>query len=410
MEGVPFEPLLVGVSGGCDSMVLVDRLYREGYDIAIAHVHHGLREASDEEAHFIEDWAATRKISFFMTRLDWAGRTSSQAACREERYAFFERIMEETGRSRLVLAHHQDDQIETLLIQLVRGEAQVDGIPVIRPFGNGWLHRPLLHESKQALLDYAWQHEVPWREDASNAETTYLRNQIRHKILSPLRDIRPGFEQATAAAAHARQQIMREQATFVATYLDRCKEKNGIPVARILELPTDLQRLVLPTLTGDTFSSETIRHFVTWLRVDKGSDEVYYGNWRMRRAYGFLMQDRVIRSMNDDLPFQVGENLGTYHYGEQMLRFSIGTHGIPLDAITFPLTVRPPRPGDRIQLAVGSKKVSRILIDAKVPRYLREQVPVVVDANGVILAVIGHRIAIFGSFELLAKSYLMIEW
>lgn len=80
---------------------------------------------------------------------------------------------------------------------------------------------------------------------------------------------------------------MREQATFVATYLDRCKEENGIPIARILELPTDLQRLVLPTLTGETFSSETIRHFVTWLRVDKGSDEVYYGNWRMRRAYGF---------------------------------------------------------------------------------------------------------------------------
>lgn len=222
--------------------------------------------------------------------------------------------------------------------------------------------------------------------------------------------MRPEFEQATAAAAHARQQIMREQATFVATYLDRCKEANGIPVARILELPTDLQRLVLPTLTGETFSSETIRHFIMWLRVDKGSDEVYYGNWRMRRAYGFLMQDRVIRSMNDDLPFQVGENLGTYHYGEQMVRFSIGNQGIPLDAIAFPLTVRPPRPGDRIQLAVGSKKVSRILIDAKVPRYLREQVPVVVDANGVILAVIGHRIAIFGSFELLAKSYLMIEW
>lgn len=410
MEGVPFEPLLVGVSGGCDSMVLVDRLYREGYDIAIAHVHHGLREASDEEAHFIEDWAATRKIAFFMTRLDWAGRTSSQAACREERYAFFEHIMEETGRTHLVLAHHQDDQIETLLIQLVRGEAQVNGIPVIRPFGNGWLHRPLLHESKQALLDYAWQHEVPWREDASNAETTYLRNQIRHTIFPLLRDIRPGFEQATAVAAYARQQIMREQATFVATYLDRCKERNGIPVERILELPTDLQRLVLPTLTGETFSSNVIHHFVTWLRVDKGSDEVYYGNWRMRRAYGFLMQDRVIRSMNDDLSFQVGENLGTYHYGEQMLRFSIGTQGIPLEAITFPLTVRPPRPGDRIQLAVGSKKVSRILIDAKVPCYLREQVPVVVDANGLILAVIGHRIAIFGSFELLAKSYLMIEW
>jgi len=61
-------------------MVLVDRLYREGYDIAIAHVHHGLREASDEEARFIKDWAATRKILFFMTRLDWVGRTSSQAA------------------------------------------------------------------------------------------------------------------------------------------------------------------------------------------------------------------------------------------------------------------------------------------------------------------------------------------
>ncbi|MGI1806926.1 tRNA lysidine(34) synthetase TilS [Exiguobacterium sp. TDN 0502] len=410
MEGVPFVPLVVGVSGGCDSMVLIDRLYREGYDVAIAHVHHGLREASDEEARFIESWAASRAIPFFMTRLDWTGRVSSQAACREARYAFFERIMEATARFRLILAHHQDDQVETLLIQLVRGEANIDGIPDIRPFGNGWLHRPLLRESKQELLEYAEQYKVPWREDMSNAETTYLRNQIRHTVLPPLRESRPGFEHATVAAAHARQRITREHATFVATYLKRCQEERGFPIGRILELPADLQRFVLPTLTGETFSSDVITRFISWLRVDKGSDEVYYGNWRMRRAYGFLMQDRVIRSMNDDLPFQVGENLGTYHYGEQMVRFSTGNQGIPLDAITFPLTVRRPLPGDRIQLAVGSKKVSRILIDAKVPRYLRDHIPVVVDANGVILAVIGHRIAIFGSFELLAKSYLMIEW
>ena len=408
---VPDAPLIVGVSGGCDSMVLAHLLYEAHYDFIIAHVHHGLRTASDEEATFIENWARERNITFRMTRLEWRGQSVSQARCREERYLFFEQVMQETGRKHLLLAHHGDDQLETLLIQLLRGEATVDGIPMNRSFGTGKIHRPLMNWTKQELLDYAMRHQIEWREDATNAETKYLRNRIRHDILPRLAQIRPGFEEATIHAALLRQQVQAEHQTYVKGFIQRHMTDDGLPVEEINLLPTDLRRLVLPTLIpGLSLSKDGNDRFLAWLRVDMPSSEVYYGNWRIRRTYGYLTCVRQSEVDSVLEPFQVEASLGTYRYGEHQMTFSRGDRGIPLPEITFPLTVRSPLPGDRIQLAVGTKKVSRILIDAKVPAYLRAEVPVVVDATGQVLAVIGHRIAKFGSFELFAGSYLMIEW
>ena len=408
---VPNEPLIVGVSGGCDSMVLAHLLHEAKFDLLIAHVHHGLRAASDEEAAFVENWAFERNLPFRTPRLEWGGQRVSQARCREKRYQFFENLMEETNRSHLVLAHHRDDQLETLLIQLLRGEATIDGIPIHRPFGPGQLHRPLVNWTKQELTAYATRQQIEWREDATNAETKYLRNQIRHDILPRLAQVRPGFEEATVRAARLRQTIQDEHLAYVEALVARHTTEDGIVIDEINQLPTDLRRLALQVLLPDVrLTSEDFDRFLAWLRVDMPSSEVYYGNWRIRRAYGYLTcieKDTTDSALES---FQVGADLGTYRYGERDVTFSYGDAGIPLAEVTFPLTVRSQLPGDRIQLEIGTKKVSRILIDAKVPRYLRAEVPVVVDATGQVLAVVGHRIAKFGSFELLARSYLMIEW
>lgn len=408
---LPSVPLLVAVSGGCDSMVLAHLLYEAGHDIIIVHVHHGLRAESDAEAQSIQAWSQARQLDFRMTRLEWTNETATQETCRSRRYTFFQEVMRETGRDQLVLAHHRDDQLETLLIQLLRGEAHIDGIPVVRPFAHGQIHRPLLTYTKQQLYDYAAEHQVAWHEDATNAETKYLRNQIRHQVMPVLAALRPGYEAATVRAAMLRHEQKQEHLAYVAALVKDWTTEQGLPLKNVLQLPSDFRRLVLRVLVPDAeLTPNDYNRFLTLLRVDMPSGEVYYGNWRIQRTYGYLtcVPCPVRHSVPE--PFEVGERLGTYYYGEQMVTFSRATTGIPFSAIRFPLTVRPPLPGDRIQLAVGTKKVSRILMDAKVPRTLRTQIPVVVDATGQVLAVIGHRIAIFGSFELLAESGLMIEW
>ncbi|MGA9231528.1 MAG: tRNA lysidine(34) synthetase TilS, partial [Exiguobacterium oxidotolerans] len=218
-------------------------------------------------------------------------------------------------------------------------------------------------------------------------------------------------EEATVRAARLRQTIQDEHLAYVEALVARHTTEDGIVIDEINQLPTDLRRLALQVLLPDVrLTSEDFDRFLAWLRVDMPSSEVYYGNWRIRRAYGYLTcieKDTTDSALES---FQVGADLGTYRYGERDVTFSYGDAGIPLAEVTFPLTVRSQLPGDRIQLEIGTKKVSRILIDAKVPRYLRAEVPVVVDATGQVLAVVGHRIAKFGSFELLARSYLMIEW
>lgn len=408
---LPKEPLLVAVSGGCDSMVLAHLLYEANHDLMIVHVHHGLRKESDKEAEAVRAWANARQVAIRMIRLEWDNQTPSQAACRTRRYAFFQEVMAETGRRHLVLAHHRDDQLETLLIQLIRGEAGVDGIPRIRSFATGQIYRPLLTYSKQQLYDYARAHHVTWYEDETNAGTKYLRNQMRHRILPLLAELRPGYEEATVQAAMSRHEQKQEHFTYVMSFVKKQMTDRGLPLEAIQTLPSDFKRLVLRALLPERdFTSEEYNQFLTLLRVDMPSSEVYYGNWRIQRTYGYVTCVRCPEKNLLPEVLEVGMDLGTYHYGEQTITFSRSTTGIPLSAIRFPLTIRRPLPGDRIRLAVGTKKVSRILVDAKVPRVLRTEIPVVVDAAGQVLAVIGHRIAIFGSFELLAESCLMIEW
>ena len=408
---LPKEPLLVAVSGGCDSMVLAHLLYEANHDLMIVHVHHGLRKESDEEAEAVRAWAEARRVGIRMTRLEWEGQAPSQAACRTRRYAFFQEVMAETGRRHLVLAHHRDDQLETLLIQLIRGEAGVDGIPRIRSFATGQIHRPLLTYSKQQLYDYAKARQVVWHEDGTNAGTKYLRNQMRHRLLPLLAELRPGYEEATVQAAMVRHEQKQEHLKYVTSYVKEQMTDRGLPLEAIQKLPTDFRRLVLRALLPDhDFTSEDYNRFLTLLRVDMPSGEVYYGNWRIQRTYGYVTCVRCPEKNLLPEALEVGIDLGTYHYGEQTITFSRTTTGIPFSAVQFPLTIRSVLPGDRIRLAVGTKKVSRILVDAKVPRASRAEIPVVVDAAGQVLAVIGHRIAIFGSFELLAESCLMIEW
>lgn len=187
------DHIVVAVSTGIDSMVLLHQLlydetltYRQ---LTCLHVHHGLREASEQEATFIQHYCEQHDIPFYMKRLDLSdvvaeGR-SIQNDAREMRYQWFDTMMHQLDADGLLTAHHEDDQVETIFYRLFTGKSTRSslGMSTIEARNGYRLYRPLLNTSKHVIRAYQQQHDVPYFEDTSNASNTYVRNDIRNRIL-----------------------------------------------------------------------------------------------------------------------------------------------------------------------------------------------------------------------------------
>lgn len=189
--------LLVAVSGGLDSMVLVYLCQKLDLNFSLAHCNYKLREIeSNYDEDFIKSYAKTNSIELFTTSFDtnsYASLTkqSIQMAARKLRYEWFELLQEQHGFDFVLTAHHADDNLETFLINLSRGAGLegLTGIPAI----NGSIIRPLLEFTRTEILDFATAKNLKWREDSSNKKVLYLRNNIRHSIIPLLKNINPSF-------------------------------------------------------------------------------------------------------------------------------------------------------------------------------------------------------------------------
>lgn len=188
---------LLACSGGLDSMVLAHLSFECKLDFELAHCNFGLRGyASDEDAVFVMDLANKMDKKVYITHFDTIGyirkrKVSVQMAARELRYAWFAEIMTENKIGPLVTAHHADDNLETFFINLSRGTG-INGLTGI-PEKTAILFRPLLAFSRAQLLSYALKSKIEWREDASNEDIKYLRNDIRHTIIPLLKKLHPAF-------------------------------------------------------------------------------------------------------------------------------------------------------------------------------------------------------------------------
>lgn len=179
---IELEPgkYIVAVSGGVDSVVLLDML-RDLPDVklVVAHFDHGMRSDSVDDRRFVESLAQTYELPFAYQE-GRLGTGASEAAARQARYDFLESVRRKHGAQALVTAHHQDDVLETAIINLLRGTGR-KGLSALND--KPGLRRPLLKVPKSDLISYARQHGLEWREDSTNADEAYLRNYIRHRLL-----------------------------------------------------------------------------------------------------------------------------------------------------------------------------------------------------------------------------------
>ena len=179
---VALEPgkYVLAVSGGVDSMVLLNVLRQlPGLDLLIAHVDHGIRPDSATDAALVSEIAKQYGLQFFSTTLQ-LGATASEALAREARYQFLESVRSEQGADAIVTAHHQDDAIETAILNMARGTGR-RGLTALA--STPTLQRPLLNISQAEITCYAQERKLTWREDSTNVDQRHLRNYIRHSIV-----------------------------------------------------------------------------------------------------------------------------------------------------------------------------------------------------------------------------------
>jgi tRNA(Ile)-lysidine synthetase-like protein len=178
------KALLVGVSGGVDSVALLHALVARGHKPVVLHFDHGWRTESGADAKWVRDLARDLGLKFFGAKMRPSARGPREADARIARYAFFAKVAGRLGVRDLVLAHHADDQVETFLLQLLRGSGAAGrGMDAVSERDGLVLHRPWLGVWKKEILAYAKRHKLSWREDATNADTHHRRNRLRHQVL-----------------------------------------------------------------------------------------------------------------------------------------------------------------------------------------------------------------------------------
>lgn len=414
----PHDRLVVALSGGADSCALLDLLTRlPGYDLFLvaAHLNHGLRGAeSDGDERFCRELAAGYEIPFESCRIDVEALAQTEGlnledAGRRARIGFLDRICQQYGAAAVVTAHHSDDQAETVLMRLMRGSGMA-GLSGMRYNNQRGYLRPLLDVTRAQIKQYLAEQGLAWREDASNRDTDFLRNRIRHELLPLLEQYNPAIRQrltATAAILADEERLLESlaEAAFEELF-HQDKNQLACSIAGLKAQPPALQRRILrlayQQLAGnlDGLGRE---HIEAVLRLPDSPHPnarlALPQNISALRAYDQLLF-RSARQDTPDAPAELVINApGQYCLpGGGILIIetasaAVDFNNLPadsacfdLDRTPFPWLVRTFQPGDRMAPfgLGGSKKVKDIFIDRKIPLAERRLIPLIFSGEDLI--------------------------
>lgn len=397
----PGEAVLVALSGGLDSMVLLHVLRRSGHPVVAAHAEHGLRGArGEEDRDWLLHWCHEQQVpiettSLHVPRLRAAAKGSIEMLARTARADWLRDTAQRTGLHHIATAHHRDDVVETLLMNLMRGTGSRGWRGI--PRRSGPFIRPFLDVPRATLAAYAADEAIPFREDESNADPAFLRNRVRHELLPLLRRMSPGFDRAMVRSIAHLHELLDHWEHHSGT-LDRSMDEEGIPFDLLESAP--FPRLIL---------HEALRH--RSVHPDQ-LDRILRAVAHRRTGARFPMKGGALLVDRDRLQWSGPEEEAPAYAIDADLELPEAApvrltrrdpggpvnerHVVRLAAgrLKGPLVLRPWRAGDRFRPrgGRGSRLVSDLLIDAKVPRDRKSEV-YVLCAAGEIAWVVGHRLA-----------------
>jgi tRNA(Ile)-lysidine synthase len=399
------DKILLAVSGGLDSMVMLNLFHQAGYSVAVAHCNFQLRGAeSYGDEQFVKEQCDHLKIPFYCEQFDtnnyaWENGLSIQIAARDLRYAWFEEILIQEKFDKLATAHHLNDSLETVLLNLCKGTG-VQGLAGI-PLENGFIIRPMLFASRAEIEAYAIAEKVKWREDSSNLTDDYQRNFLRHQIIPLLKEINPSIEH-----------------TF-STTLE--KVRGGVELMGAGQ--KELENSFVKTIDGKTFIKkeafqsfhyaapvlwELIKHF--GFNIEQCEEIIQSIHSQSGKKFlttsSQLIIDReslIIATHQDSwkqTEIQTGQTetiLGPWKLligeREPVIKANRLEAILDVDRLHFPLCWRKWRAGDSFY-PLGMehhKKISDFLIDQKISVAEKDSVTVL-ESNGEIVWVAGYRV------------------
>lgn len=410
------ETVLVGLSGGADSTALSLVLKNLGFVIEAAHCNFHLRgEESDRDEAFVREFCREQNLSLTVTHFkteEYAKKKkiSIEMAARELRYDFFQKLMKSANIEKLAVAHHQNDQAETVLLNLIRGTG-IHGLRGMLP-QNGNVIRPLLCVSREEILDYLIKKQQSFVEDSTNLCTDYTRNKIRLELLPFLKELNPSIIQGlnhTASVLNDVEQVYNEHINqqlckiiltkdFVLGMTPIILKRNASPMKSIKN-----NALWHEMLSPYGFNESQIKDL---LELDTNTcGRVFYSKkWRLyvdrdliaiKENHILDKQSKIINQSDtyielNKVKIQIEELL---HIDYPSIEKDSTIALFDADKITFPLILRQTEKGDTLKPfgMRGKKLVSDLLTDKKVPIWEKAEQLVLCDSEGEILWLVGRR-------------------
>ena len=405
------DKILLTVSGGVDSMVMLSIFVRLGYNIGVAHCNFGLRgKESDEDTEMVLQECEKLGIVCHSKRFDTEGemaRTgdSMEMAARRLRYEWFNELCREEGYAVIAVAHHANDSIETFFINLLRGTGLRGLTGINRQYGK--VVRPLLYATRKDILEYAVHNHIPYREDSSNRSTKYLRNKIRLGLLPMLQEINPRF----TALMRGNLYRLNDAQRFIDVAIDRIREvalhsENGVDTIEVGAIgPMYPRDFVIYELLNSSygFKGDVVEELNKALKRGVTDRRFYSRNYVAYLDRGNIMVAPI--EDEDDCEVIVERGDMRSYCGNSVLYYehtdidNVNEYHLPSDValldeekLQYPLRLRRWREGDSfIPFGMaGRKKVGDYLTDQKVPVVERKRQFVLVSGEDIVW-VVGRR-------------------
>ncbi len=379
---------IVGVSGGCDSMYLLDCLRQKGYNVLVAHVNYNYRYDSYVDFQLVRDYCRRYAIPFYYREFhdhDYCqGNFQNQA--RIMRYQFYKKLYEVYDCDGLILGHQLDDDIESIYMQLehhntvyylgIKETNIVDGMKIIRP---------LMKYLKKDIVHLCLENNIPYHDDYTNFETDFERDRVRNTILNTYSKEE---KEALFQKAKMHNERMKKLEVKVQPYYQEYILKQRI---NYQDIPSELMDIFLYLILKDKLSAQLISYSL----ICEIKKQMYSSkpNVQMNLPVNYLF----IKEYNN---IYIVENNGyedyCYEFNEikefqcEYFRMSYEGHnnqGVYLKESDFPITIRNMRIGDKMNTSAGTKKVSRLFINAKIPMFCRKRWPLLLNKNGTIILI-----------------------
>jgi len=403
------DRILLAISGGIDSMVMAHLFIKAGFEIGIAHCNFCLRgEESDLDEELVKKLASENRILFYSNRFttsDYAREKgiSVQMAARDLRYEWFETVRKENKFDSVAVAHNLNDNIETLLINLIRGTG-ITGLTGMKPVSNK-IVRPLLFATREKITKYCIANHIAYREDKSNAETKYTRNKIRHLIIPVLKEINPSIEETLNETAEKLSGIHE----IVTEYINEVRKKVSANKKEAIIFDIDklkslhiskavIFELFRPFGITGTTSGELVRIltgrtgsqvFTRTHRIIKNRNEILvYHQESPGYQYFRINNIKDLSKTPGILSAEIMTDLADYKIPDDQYIACID-----YEKIKFPLIIRKWEKGDYFY-PLGMKqrkKLSDYFVDRKFSLVEKEQV-LILESDGKIVCILGERI------------------